>query len=709
MSLSSEDERIGQTVDSRYVILDKIAHGGMATVYRALDRRLDREVAIKIMHPHLANGAEGATFISRFRREARAAARLHHPGIVTVFDQGIDNNTSYLTMEYVQGTNLRKRLNEVGTFSIGDALKNIEYILRALAAAHRAGLVHRDVKPENVLINRRGQLQITDFGLARVVTEMSTLTTGTVFGTVAYLAPEIIETSLSDARADNYSIGIMLYELIVGVQPYEGSIPLQVAFKHVNEDVPVLSEKFPEVPRAASLLIEVLCARDRTKRPPDAARALDLLTKLAHSLSSAELSIKLPRPAKKVDDLQALEVDNVNLQNGVDQEPYSSYDDNDLDSNHDQADGYTMESNGNLESGGSDFYNNDNTPTNILSASQLETLKASVSVHGLNSGYSDGPGPGVFTSNSNSTGKVKSSKKRKAALISITIVLTFALIGASVLWYQVEGPRSKVQIPAGLVGEPFENVQNKLNSAEIKFLRDDAFSDMVKAGRIISVLPSSGEFMSKRTGNLKVVVSKGVEILQVPANILGKNVTEGVELIKKAGFPSPKVVREHRRDAAKDTVIAATPNPGSAQRHDTSITLTVSDGPRPVVVPNLVGSATADAVTALEALGLGMNKQEVYSGDVKAGKVISQSIAAGTSAFEGDSITLKVSLGSEQLVTVPEDVRGAGIEKARSALANADLKYSETGKAILVLVRRQSVAPGTKVKRGTVVAAIQIV
>ncbi|MDR2082727.1 MAG: Stk1 family PASTA domain-containing Ser/Thr kinase [Candidatus Ancillula trichonymphae] len=702
MSLSSDGERIGQTVDSRYVILDKIAHGGMATVYRALDRRLDREVAIKIMHPHLANGAEGATFVSRFRREARAAARLHHPGIVTVFDQGIDNNTSYLTMEYVQGTNLRKRLNEVGTFSIGDALKNIEYILRALAAAHRAGLVHRDVKPENVLINRRGQLQITDFGLARVVTEMSTSTTGTVFGTVAYLAPEIIETGFSDARADNYSIGIMLYELIVGVQPYEGSIPLQVAFKHVNEDVPVLSEKFPEVPHTVSLLIEVLCARDRTKRPPDAARALDLLAKLAHSLSSAELSVKLPRPAKKVDDLQTLEVDNANLQNGVDQEPYSSYD-NDLDSNHDQADGYTMESDGNLESGGSDFYNNDNTPTNILSASQLETLKTSA--HGLNSGYSDGPG--VLTSDSNSTEKVKSSKKRlKAALISITIVLTFALIGASVLWYQVEGPGSKVQIPAGLVGEPFENVQNKLNSAKIKFLRDDAFSDTVEAGRIISVSPSSGEFMSKRTGNLKVVVSKGVEILQVPANILGKNVTEGIEMIKKAGFPSLKVVREYRRDAAKDTVIAATPDPGSAQRHDTSITLTVSDGPRPVVVPNLVGSAAADAAAALEALGLGMNKQEVYSDDVEARKVISQSIAAGTSAFEGDSITLKISLGSE-LVTVP-DVRGAGVEKARSALANADLKYSETGEAILGLVQRQSVAPGTKVKPGTVVA-IQIV
>ncbi|MDR1447616.1 MAG: Stk1 family PASTA domain-containing Ser/Thr kinase [Candidatus Ancillula sp.] len=702
MSLNSDDERIGKTIDSRYVILDKIAHGGMATVYRALDRRLDREVAIKIMHPHLANGAEGATFVSRFRREARAAARLHHPGIVTVFDQGIDNNTSYLTMEYVQGTNLRKRLSEVGTFSIGDALKNIEHILRALAAAHRAGLVHRDIKPENILINRRGQLQITDFGLARVVTEMSTSTTGTVFGTVAYLAPEIIETGLSDARADNYSIGIMLYELIAGIQPYEGSTPIQVAFKHVNEDVPVLSDKFPEVPRALSLLIEVLCARDRTKRPPDAARALDLLAKLAHSLSSAELSVKLPRPQKKVDDLHNADY----LQDGVEQEQYGSYDNN-LNIEDDEVDnGYEMESDENLESDGVDFYKNDDMPTNILSASQLEELKASA--HGLNSGYNEGPD--IITSDADTTAdiknKSKSKKRLKIALISVIFILTCALIGISILWYQLEGPGSKVQIPNDLVGKSFDDAQNTLNSSEIKFLRDDEFSDTVEAGKIISLSPNSGESISKRTGNLKVVVSKGVEILQVPANIIGKTITEGVELVKKAGFPEPKVVHEYRIDVSKDIITETTPEPGSGQRHDTSITLTVSDGPKPVLVPNVIGIATSDAVSALQALKLGVNKQEIYSDDVETGKVISQSIAPNAGAFEGDNITLTVSLGSE-LVTVP-DVRGTGVESARSALANANLKYAETGESILGLVQRQNIAPGTRVKRGTVVT-IQIV
>jgi serine/threonine-protein kinase len=371
--------------------------------------------------------------------------------------------------------------------------------------------------------------------------------------------------------------------------------------------------------------------------------------------------------------------------------------------------GYTMEDSDALgldgvdDLNGEDFYDNDNTPTNILSASQLETLKAST--HGLNSGYNDGLD--MLTSDSNTTADKKKSKKRlRIALIGVIGVLTCILIGATIFWYHIEGPGSKVQIPVGLVGESFENIQGKLTDAQIKFSRDDAFSDTVEAGKIISTSPKSGDLISKYNGNLKVVVSKGVEILQVPANILGKNITEGVELVKKAGFPEPKVVHEYRQDAPKNVIVEATPEPGSGQRHDTVVTLTVSDGPRPVVMPNVVGSATADAVQALQALGLGVNKQEVYSDDVEAGKVISQSVAANTGTFEGSSVTLTVSLGSE-LVTVP-DVKGMDVQKARSTIATADLKYAESGEAVLGLVQRQSVAGGTKVKRGTVIT-IQIV
>ncbi|WP_286219502.1 serine/threonine-protein kinase [Paraoerskovia sediminicola] len=194
----TSDSLVGHTVDGRYQVVSRIARGGMATVYLAIDRRLDREVALKVMHSHLADGVEGLDFVSRFRREARAAARLAHPGLVAVYDQGLDGETSYLTMEYVEGTNLRRRLRTESALPLGETLGALCEILDALAAAHRAGLVHRDVKPENVLIDVEGRLKLTDFGLARAVTEVTTTTAGTILGTVAYMAPELIRAVACD-------------------------------------------------------------------------------------------------------------------------------------------------------------------------------------------------------------------------------------------------------------------------------------------------------------------------------------------------------------------------------------------------------------------------------------------------------------------------------------------------------------------------------
>ncbi len=182
MATTLSDPLIGQLVDGRYEVVRRIARGGMATVYLARDRRLERDVALKVMHPHLAEGTSGAEFVARFRREARAAARLAHHGLVGVFDQGVDGDTSYLTMEYVEGTNLRRRLGEQGALTVGEALQVSADVLDALTAAHHAGLVHRDIKPENVLIGLRGQVKVADFGLARAVTEVTSTTTGTILG-----------------------------------------------------------------------------------------------------------------------------------------------------------------------------------------------------------------------------------------------------------------------------------------------------------------------------------------------------------------------------------------------------------------------------------------------------------------------------------------------------------------------------------------------
>src|SRR5918997_1017928 len=298
------DPLLGRLVDGRYEIVSRIARGGMATVYRATDRRLDRDVAVKIMHPHLADGVDGASFVSRFRREARAAARLAHPGVVAVYDQGLDGETSYLTMEYVQGSNLRLELRRSGTFTVARTFDVLAQVRAALAAAHRKGLVHRDVKPENVLITADGEhVKVADFGLARAVTEVTSTTTGTILGTVAYLAPEVIAAGGCDARTDVYAVGVLAYEMLTGALPYPGETPIQVAFHHVHDDLPSPSARVPWLPAEVDGLVAQFSARDPAQRPVDAGEALSRLLRVRAGLDagvldrSAEAQVPAGRPA----------------------------------------------------------------------------------------------------------------------------------------------------------------------------------------------------------------------------------------------------------------------------------------------------------------------------------------------------------------------------------------------------------------------------
>ncbi|MCR1984506.1 protein kinase, partial [Cellulosimicrobium cellulans] len=297
MATVTTDPLVGRLVDGRYEVVSRIARGGMATVYLAIDRRLEREVALKVMHAHLAEGASGADFVSRFRREARAAARLTHPGLVAVYDQGLDGDTSYLTMEYVAGSNLRRTMLTERTLTLGRTLDVLEHVLDALAAAHRAGLVHRDIKPENVLLDTEGRLKVTDFGLARAVNEVTATTTGTILGTVAYLSPELIATGTCDARTDVYAAGILAYEMLLGTVPHTGTTPIQVAFQHVNNDVPPPSDVAPWIPPEVDDLLCALAARDPADRPADAGAALALVRSTRAALDPADLERRVDPPA----------------------------------------------------------------------------------------------------------------------------------------------------------------------------------------------------------------------------------------------------------------------------------------------------------------------------------------------------------------------------------------------------------------------------
>src|SRR3954463_7651348 len=258
-------------LDGRYAVEARLAHGGMSTVYVATDVRLGRRVAVVVRQPPWR---EAPAFVDRFTGEARAAARLSHPDVVAVYDQGRDDSHVFLVMEYVPGSTFRAVIREKGRLAAGEAVAVMDHVLAALGAAHAAGLVHRDVKPENVLVTPDGRVKVTDFGLARAVAGSSvTGDSGMMFGTAAYVAPEQVTGGIADVRSDVYSAGVLLFELLTGVVPFSGDTPVAVAYRHVNEDVPAPSSFVGGLPRERNARVATAPARDAARRPADA-RAL---------------------------------------------------------------------------------------------------------------------------------------------------------------------------------------------------------------------------------------------------------------------------------------------------------------------------------------------------------------------------------------------------------------------------------------------------
>src|SRR3984957_12585944 len=267
MESAPADMLTGRMLDRRYHVRSRIAHGGMATVYLATDTRLDGEVALKVMHADLARDAE---FVDRFIGEAKSVAQLSHQNIVAVFDQGADGDYLFLAMEYVPGRTLRALMRERGWFTWQEALGIMDPILAGLAAAHRAGIVHRDVKPENVLTPPDGRVKVVDFGLARASAAVGNTRAGQIIGSVAYIAPEQVTGALTDARTDVYSAGVLLFEMLTGRQPYSGDTPLAVAYAHVNSDVPAVGSVVGGVIPAVDQLVGAATSRDPQWRPANA-------------------------------------------------------------------------------------------------------------------------------------------------------------------------------------------------------------------------------------------------------------------------------------------------------------------------------------------------------------------------------------------------------------------------------------------------------
>ena len=288
MTTAPADPMIGRLVDGRYQVRSRIARGGMATVYLATDLRLERRVAIKVMHGHLA---DDNTFKTRFVQEARSAARLAHPNVVNVFDQGQDSDMAYLVMEYLPGITLRELLKDYKKLTPEQTVDIMDAVLSGLAAAHKAGIVHRDLKPENVLLADDGRIKLGDFGLARAASA-NTATGQALLGTIAYLSPELVTRGVADARSDIYAVGIMMYEMLTGEQPYVGEAPMAIAYQHANDTVPTPSSKNPSVPAELDELVLWATARDPEERPNDARVMLDRLREVEPGIRASRTPLR---------------------------------------------------------------------------------------------------------------------------------------------------------------------------------------------------------------------------------------------------------------------------------------------------------------------------------------------------------------------------------------------------------------------------------
>jgi serine/threonine-protein kinase len=312
MDTTVADPLVGQVLDGRYRVQARIAQGGMATVYVGHDTKLERTVALKVMHANLVGDED---FVRRFIAEAKHAAALSHPSVVAVYDQGTSKGHVFLAMEYVPGRTLRALLTERGRLGPRQALEIMQPVLAALGAAHRAGVVHRDVKPENVLLNADGRIKVADFGLARAESASKQTKTGMLIGTVGYLAPEQVISGDADTRTDVYAAGIMLFELLTGHQPHQGGTPLAVAYKHVNEVVPLPSSVIPGMPPQIDALVASATNRDPARRPSDAVHfhsaAGEVYRTLPHDIDEtladvSPVTATLPGPAGPDGSTQAI-------------------------------------------------------------------------------------------------------------------------------------------------------------------------------------------------------------------------------------------------------------------------------------------------------------------------------------------------------------------------------------------------------------------
>ena len=573
-------ELIGEIIDGRYQLTRVVGSGGMATIYAAIDLRLDRQVAVKVMHSHLAQDEQ---FVSRFIREAKAAASLSHPNIVAVLDQGWNQGGApcvFIVMELIEGATLRDYIIEQGALSAERALSIITPVASALAAAHKLGIVHRDIKPENILVSKEGRIKIADFGLARGALLGNTMTaeSSVILGSVSYLSPEQVQRGVADARSDIYSLGIVLFEILTGQKPYQGEDPVQVAIKHVNERVPAPSTIKPGLTIEMDQLVLSTTDIDPDKRPRDAVILLEKLRELSEKLDprKRQLSLELDLPPLAI------------------KEPGKK--------------------------DGAKRLRRDKDREVEIPKNQEATVKKE---------------------KSSSIGKKALSKRIKrnrqiAALIAISLGIG--------IWYVIVGPGSKVIVPS-LAGLTVREASSELADLglDLKVEREE-FNEDIPEDRVINSSPAGGGRISP-DGIVEVTISKGKERYIVPT-LQGLKIEIAEGLITDNKLVVGEVIEEFSSEFPKGFIMRSSPVAGERIKRDSQVTLYISKGIEQVGISSYQGKSGEQALNELTEAGFDVETKYVFSEDLPTGAVVSQ-LPRGGDIDKGSVITLTVSKGSE--------------------------------------------------------------
>ena len=625
----------GELIDNRYLLQRQIASGGMATIYAGLDTRLDRPVAVKIMHAHLANDE---AFVSRFIKEAKATAALSHPNIVSIQDQGWNEGgppAVFLVMELVEGSTLRDYLNEKGSVTIEQTFQLITPVLSALSAAHRIGIIHRDIKPENILISKDGRIKVADFGLARNITMGQTMTaeSSVVLGSVSYLSPEQVQRGVADARSDIYAVGIVLFEMLTGSKPYSGETPIQIAYRHVNDRIPNIQTIKSEIPTSMAELVYEATAPNPDQRPKNAEELLNKLREIQAQIDPKrrQMSLELDLPPI------------VNKKNKRGKVSVTS------------ALGGIKEKTSQLIS---------TKPINISKPEDsIRTKKRKVSrrvrrnriialfllialIFGsyqiLNAGKISVPSLVGM-----SQGEAKNDLKNLGLNIQVVEEVFSEDVAKGKIIATKPGGGGKIS-PAGTVGLIVSKGQERIIVPTLNGLTPDvasgkisdlglsvgqineSFDMKVAAGFVIGTDPKDGSEV-RRKSIVNLVVSKGVEQLAL-SSYVGKGGEQALSELNDLGF-DVNVKYNFSDSIFKGQVIAQSPEKSDLISKGSKIELVISKGSEFVFVPNVLGKNKNDASVDLENLGLKVSAKG-------SGKVNNISPAIGSKVKQGTVITI---------------------------------------------------------------------